>query len=62
MMRTHLDLTTNEAVARIKKSWKGDVVAYDKVHDEILTMSGMLSRGIIKQFPEKFDGRKHAMK
>jgi len=60
MMRTHLELTTNEAVARIKKDWKGDVVAYDKVHDEILSMSGMLSSGIIKQFPEKFGGRKQA--
>ena len=54
MMHDHLQLTTDEAVARIKKDYDADIVAYDKVHDEILQMSDMLTDGIVKQFPEKF--------
>ncbi len=54
MMHDHLKLTTDEAVARIKKDYDGDIAAYDKVHDEILKMADMLSDGIVKQYPDKF--------
>ncbi|MES2284598.1 MAG: glycosyltransferase [Bacteroidota bacterium] len=54
MMHDHLKLTTEEAMARKDKDYDADVAAYDKVHDEILKMSDMLSTGIMKQFPEKF--------
>ena len=54
MMRQHLALTTKEAVARLQSNWTADVRAYDQVHAEILSMSHMLSNGIIRQFPSRF--------
>lgn len=54
MMKSHLDLTLGEATARLKGDWSADVAAYDKVHTEILEMSGMLTKGITAQFPNKF--------
>ena len=54
MMKQHLALTTKEAAARLQGNWSADVRAYDQVHAEILSMSHMLSNGIIRQFPGRF--------
>ena len=54
MMKDHLDLTLDEAVARLQGRYADDIAAYDKVHAEILSMADMLSDGIIAQFPSKF--------
>ncbi|HXI23076.1 MAG TPA: hypothetical protein VNG71_04305 [Pyrinomonadaceae bacterium] len=53
-MHDHLNLTTNEVVARLKGDWAGDIAAYDSVHNQILQMADGLSAGIVNQFPDKF--------
>jgi hypothetical protein len=53
-MRMHLDLTTDEVVARLTGDWNADVAAYDRIHRHILHMSDYLSDGVVKQFPKRF--------
>jgi hypothetical protein len=55
MMKSHLDLTLKEAAARLNGDYAADIAAYEEVHQDILHMADMLSEGIIKQFPEKFE-------
>lgn len=54
MMREHLDLTLSEAAHRLAGEFELDVADYDAVHDAILEMADILSRGIVRQFPERF--------
>ena len=55
MMREHLDLTLREAAHQLGGDYAASVADYDAVETEILAMADMLSRGIIKQFPQKFE-------
>ena len=55
MMREHLDLTLDEAVAYLQGDHEASVAAYDEIHHQILHMADMLSEGIIRQFPQKFN-------
>jgi hypothetical protein len=54
MMKRHLELTTDEVVARVKKDYNADIVAVDNVHKEIRLMSDIIYKAIVKQFPHKF--------
>lgn len=56
LLGQHLSLTKNETVARIKQDWKADVEAFDQIFTEILTVSDVLSDGLMKQFPDPFSG------
>ena len=53
MMRDHLNLTTEEVVARLQGNWAADIAAFDKIHAQILHMADMLTAGIVKQHPAK---------
>ncbi len=50
-MKMHLDLTLNEAVARLQGKFADDIGAYDKVHEHILGLADLLSTGLLNQFP-----------
>jgi hypothetical protein len=54
MMREHLDLTLQEAVAYLHGDHAASIAAYDQIHLQILGMADMLSDGIVRQFPKKF--------
>ena len=53
-MRMHLDLTLEEATARLNGDFAADIAAYDTVHDHILSFADRLSDGIGAQFPDQF--------
>ncbi len=54
MLDTHLALTHQEAIARLRMDWTGDVEAFNKGELHILRMADTLTTGIIMQFPDKF--------
>ena len=53
-LRTHLKLTTAEAVARLQGTWAADVAAYERIHTHALHLSDLLAEGLVKQFPQRF--------
>jgi len=55
LLKLHLKLTKDEAVARIQGDWAADVKAFDDIFNEILVLADALYDGIVAQFPEKFE-------
>lgn len=54
LLNLHLKLTKDEAVARLKKDWNGDIKTFDEIFTEAMAIADVLSEGVIKQFPNKF--------
>lgn len=57
MLAKHLSLTTSEVNSRLNKNWVSDTAAYDEGHEHMLMFSDELTKGIVKQFPEKFKSK-----
>lgn len=54
LLYRHLQLLTEQVMARKNKDWAADIVSYDAGEEHILKMADTLSHGIIKKFPDKF--------
>ncbi|MCL5260738.1 MAG: glycosyltransferase [Gammaproteobacteria bacterium] len=54
MLFKHLDLTSAEVAARLRKDWGSDIKSFDEGEAHMLMLADALSDGIIKQFPKKF--------
>lgn len=54
MLYDHLELTTDEVTARLRKDYSADIEAFDNVQQEVLKMSQYFVEGIFKQFSNLF--------
>ncbi|MBS4190454.1 glycosyltransferase [Bacillus sp. FJAT-49705] len=54
LLETHLVLLTEDVTARLVKDWDASIAALDKGIDHIIKIADTLSKGIVKQFPNKF--------
>lgn len=54
MFYTHLKLTTDEVLARLEKDWDKDIRSADRNETHLIHMGDILTKGIVKQFPDKF--------
>jgi hypothetical protein len=55
MLYTHLDLTKEEIKQRFEKNYKGEIEIFGEVEREALAMADMLTFGVFKQYPRKFN-------
>lgn len=54
MLHEHLELITDDVMARVKKDWDAEIVAFDKGLEHMMMFGDLLTEGIVKQFPENF--------
>jgi hypothetical protein len=55
MLYAHLKFVTEELITRIKMDWDGNIRAFDNGFSHMMHFADMLSGGIVKQFPNKFN-------
>jgi hypothetical protein len=60
-LHMHIDLLMKEASAQLKKDWSGSVAAFDESLRQASQMADMLSEGIMKQFPSRFNNKTTAV-
>lgn len=51
----HLKFVTDQVTARLKKDWEADIQAHDLGKDHMIKFADTLTKGIMKQFPDKFN-------
>ncbi|MFN2581474.1 MAG: hypothetical protein ABR498_01890 [Candidatus Dormibacteria bacterium] len=56
-IQMHIGLLLREATAQIKKDYSGSVAAFDESQRQGMQMADMLSEGIMKQFPSRFNNK-----
>lgn len=56
-LHMHIDLLMKQASAHLKKDWSGSIAAFDESMRQAQQMADMLSEGIMKQFPSRFNNR-----
>ena len=56
-MPAHLDQTLAEAAHELDGQYAASVADYDEIHLHILEMADLLSDGIIRTFPKRFNSR-----
>lgn len=54
-MYMHLKFITDQVNARLKKDWEADITSHDLGEEHMIKFADTLTRGIKKQFPEKFE-------
>ncbi len=50
LMHDHLRMTTDEVMARLSGEYPKDVVIFDMIEEQALTMADVMTAGMIKQF------------
>ena len=60
-IQMHLNLLLQEATAQLKKDWSGSISAFDESQRQAAQMADMLSDGIMKQFPSRFNNKATAV-
>jgi hypothetical protein len=56
-IQMHINLLLQEATAHLKKDWSGSIAAFDESQRQASQMADMLSEGIMKQFPNRFNNK-----
>jgi hypothetical protein len=54
LLHVHLQMVTDDVVARLKKDWDASIIAFDKGEVHLLHLADTLTEGILKQFPKQF--------